>query len=156
MTYDQWKDSTDCSDDPPGPLPLNAECPYCGAKVGYSCVSRNHTKGTWAAKTHLARWKAVGVNQPDYDDRHRDYWDYKKRARDRISAEYARRRAANAREYELEVWQNGEWCASASGTDWERVHAEAMLYAMVYERNGPIEIRGIPTDKMEQPRRRTV
>ena len=58
------------------------------------------------------------------------------------------------REYNIDVWQNGEWCAGASGSDWERVYAEAMHYAMVYERNGPVEIRGIPANKMELPRRK--
>ncbi len=51
--------------------------------------------------------------------------------------------------YALEIWQRDEWCAGVSGDDWERVHADAMHYAMVYGQDGPTEIRGIPTDKMD-------
>jgi hypothetical protein len=54
-----------------------------------------------------------------------------------------------AEEYALEIWQNGEWCAGVSGPDWERVHADAMHYAMVYGKDGPTEIRGIPLEKMD-------
>lgn len=73
-----------------GPLPLDVECPRCQASAGRGCVSRN-IRGTWAAKTHLARWKAVGVDTPDYDDRARDYQDFKKREQDRILASYPSR-----------------------------------------------------------------
>jgi hypothetical protein len=52
-----------------------------------------------------------------------------------------------AEEYELEVFQNGEWCAGVSGADWERVYADAMHYALVYAQDGPTEIRGIPPEK---------
>lgn len=52
-------------------------------------------------------------------------------------------------EYELEVFQNGEWCASTIGQDWERVYADAMHYAMIYGQDGPTEIRGIPAEKMD-------
>jgi hypothetical protein len=53
------------------------------------------------------------------------------------------------KEYKLEVWQNGEWCAGVSGTDWERVHADAMHYAFMYGQDGPTEIRGIPIEKLD-------
>lgn len=71
-------------------LPLDAECPHCQAPVGKGCVSRN-IRGTWGAKTHQARWKAVGVETPTYEDRARDYQDFKKRQQDRILASYPRR-----------------------------------------------------------------
>ena len=54
-----------------------------------------------------------------------------------------------AKEYKLEIWQNGEWCAAVDGPDWDRVHADAMHYAFVYGQDGPAEIRGIPMDKMD-------
>lgn len=52
-------------------------------------------------------------------------------------------------EYDLEIWQGGVMVASAHGSDFERVHAEAMHYAMVYGQDGATEIRGIPIEKMD-------
>lgn len=52
-------------------------------------------------------------------------------------------------DYNLEVWQGGIMVASAHGADFERVHAEAMHYAMVYSPDGQTEIRGIPMEKMD-------
>lgn len=92
VNSDELKNTADSSNDPQGPLPLDVECPRCKAKVGISCVSHS-IRGTWAAKTHAVRWKAVGVDQPTYEDRARDYRDFKKRQQDRILAEHNRRRA---------------------------------------------------------------
>jgi hypothetical protein len=51
-------------------------------------------------------------------------------------------------EYNLEIWQNGEWCAGVSGDDWKRVYAEAMHYALMYGQDGPTEIRGVPPERL--------
>lgn len=72
------------------PVPLDVECPRCGAKVGRSCVSHSHT-GTWAARTHSLRWKAIGIEKPTPEDRSRDYWDFKKREQERILVAHPRR-----------------------------------------------------------------
>ena len=90
MTLSGASSNEDESREAGGPLPLDVECPRCQSPVGRGCVSRN-IRGSWAAKTHLARWKAVGVNTPDYDDRARDYQDFKKREQDRILASHPTR-----------------------------------------------------------------
>lgn len=56
---------------PDGPKPFDVDCPKCGAKIGFGCTA---TSG-YGAKTHMARWKAVGVERPDHEDRHRSYLD---------------------------------------------------------------------------------
>ena len=56
------------------PLPREVECPRCGAKVGHGCTTVSRT-GLWRAKTHIKRWKAIGIDKPDMDDLHRNYCD---------------------------------------------------------------------------------
>jgi hypothetical protein len=53
----------------PGPKPLDVACPHCSAAIGRGCK----TKSSYGAKTHLARWHAVGVKIPSCEDRERDY-----------------------------------------------------------------------------------
>jgi len=50
------------------PDPLSVECPRCGRAPKWGCVAKSHT-GLWAAATHAARWKAVGVSRPTVDDK---------------------------------------------------------------------------------------
>lgn len=67
-------------------LPLDVECARCGAGVGRGC----HTGTGYAAKTHVARWRAVGISEPDGADRQRDYEDSQRRRLERIEAAYKR------------------------------------------------------------------
>lgn len=52
--------------------------------------------------------------------------------------------------YRLSVWQDGIEVAAVIGNDFERVYADAMHYAFVYGQDGPVEIKGIPPDKMSR------
>jgi hypothetical protein len=52
------------------------------------------------------------------------------------------------------VWQNNERQALVEGADFERVHADAMHYAFMYGQDGPVEVRGIPADKLDWLRAR--
>lgn len=75
-------------------LPLDAICPRCGAAAGSGCFSQS-IKGTFSAKTHATRWRAVGVDRPTDEDLSRAWSDYKRRETDRITQFYAFRRKAN-------------------------------------------------------------
>lgn len=57
-------------------------------------------------------------------------------------------------EFNLEVWQAGEMVASVHGADFDRVHADAMHYALMYGTSGPVEIRGIPMDRLNDLKQR--
>lgn len=46
-------------------LPRDIECPWCGAAVNHGCRSR--TGSFWHAKTHIARWRAIGIYKPTLD-----------------------------------------------------------------------------------------
>lgn len=52
-------------------------------------------------------------------------------------------------EFTLEVWQSGEMVASVHGDDFDQVHADAMHYAFMYGTSGPVEIRGIPMELLD-------
>lgn len=52
-------------------------------------------------------------------------------------------------EYDLEIWQAGVCVASVQGYDFDRVHSDAMHYAFQYMQDGPIEIKGIPLEKID-------
>jgi hypothetical protein len=54
---------------PEGPKPRDVACPYCNAKVGHSCGS---TTSAYPARTHVARWEAVGISKPNLTDWDRD------------------------------------------------------------------------------------
>lgn len=54
-----------------GPLPRDVTCPLCQQIPGRCCV----TGSGYPTATHLARWRIVGVVNPDASDRHRDYED---------------------------------------------------------------------------------
>jgi hypothetical protein len=48
---------------------------------------------------------------------------------------------AKRKEYRLSVWQEDVEVAAVSGPDFDRVHADAMHYAMVYAQDGPADSR---------------
>jgi hypothetical protein len=84
-----------------GNLPRDVECPLCGARVGWHCSTRSNT-GLWRARTHTARWRAVGIKKPTQDDLTADYEDGKRRdleatrvALERVSALYDTRNPNN-------------------------------------------------------------
>jgi hypothetical protein len=45
------------------PDPLSIECPQCGAAPGGACATRK-TSDWGTARTHTARWRAVGIERP--------------------------------------------------------------------------------------------
>ena len=53
-------------------MPLDVECPFCGAPIDHSC---NNGKG-YTTATHQKRWKAIGIAIPNAEDRHADYSDW--------------------------------------------------------------------------------
>jgi hypothetical protein len=57
---------------PDGPKPRDVDCGFCGAKPGYHCKS---TTSSFPARTHVARWEAVGISKPTYLDKDRDVVD---------------------------------------------------------------------------------
>lgn len=54
---------------PDGPKPRDVECSFCGAKSGRHCTS---TTSSYPARTHAARWEAVGIMKPSQLDKDRD------------------------------------------------------------------------------------
>lgn len=52
-------------------LPRDVSCPHCEAQVNFGCHSPSH----YGARTHSARWKAIGIVKPNYDQTHADYLD---------------------------------------------------------------------------------
>ena len=57
---------------PEGPKPRDVSCSFCGAKAGSHCTS---TTSAHPARTHVARWEAVGITNPTYLDKDRDIVD---------------------------------------------------------------------------------
>lgn len=43
--------------------PLSVVCPRCAARPRFGCHAISDT-GHWAANTHAARWKAIGIKKP--------------------------------------------------------------------------------------------
>lgn len=54
---------------PDGPKPRDVACSFCGAKEGRNCIA---TTSSYPARTHVARWEAVGITKPTHLDRDRD------------------------------------------------------------------------------------
>lgn len=69
-------------------LPLDVDCPRCGRKVGWDCVTvdTNGEPTVYYAAPHAQRWKAAGIAKPGADDRTRAYEDSKRRQAERIAA----------------------------------------------------------------------
>lgn len=57
--------------------PGDHKCPKCGAKPGFYCKARPND--IWAAKTHIARWRAAGINKPTASDILDDEYDMRQR-----------------------------------------------------------------------------
>ena len=48
--------------------PFTVECPRCGAQPRCGCISKS-AKGTFGARTHIARWSAIGIHKPSEEQR---------------------------------------------------------------------------------------
>ena len=69
--------------------PLAVRCPRCGALPRFGCHAISDT-GHWAASTHAARWKAIGINRPSAELRVAEFH-YARKHRQDLMREFAQR-----------------------------------------------------------------